>query len=226
MPAYSPGRWWPNPRPFGLLYSARDPTRGPRIVLHCLDCRLAHERSRVASLRHVDAPAQGERWSRGQLDRRASGRAPGGVWRRGRFRPRRGAAARGATPRLRNPSARGAGPARTSHARSGGSGGLGLRSGLSRASSAQLAARVEARGLDVDEESAPAGHGWRSKGMVLKGEWAERTGAPGIGAGYAVPDMAGRHEALYGRRRPYPSLRGTPGDSSPRAIVGAWVRLT
>ena len=27
--AYSPGRWWPNPRPFGLLYSARDPTRAP-----------------------------------------------------------------------------------------------------------------------------------------------------------------------------------------------------
>ena len=29
MLAYSPGRWWPNPRPFGLLYSARDPTRAP-----------------------------------------------------------------------------------------------------------------------------------------------------------------------------------------------------
>ena len=27
--AYSPRRWWPNPRPFGLLYSARDPTGAP-----------------------------------------------------------------------------------------------------------------------------------------------------------------------------------------------------
>ena len=55
------------------------------------------------------------------------------------------------------------------------------RSGWPRASSGKLADRVEARGLDVDEESVPAGHGRRGVGMVLKDEGEERTGVAGGG---------------------------------------------